>query len=180
MCDTHTTCARVRNEQGAISMPLPADGKVVSAGPSMEAWESYRPLITKLYLDDNRELSEVRRIMQEDHDFRASPGMYKKRLRSWKVSKALKAEEKTRLLLHLAQNDLSPISDVRIDATVRRKLVRHFSTLLRDSASAAQAEDTDDVESLPRATMYIGGAEEQSGRDTDFHQTGQLHQFLPL
>jgi len=35
-------------------------------------WEQFRPLIVKLYKEENRTLREVKRILSEDYNFTAS------------------------------------------------------------------------------------------------------------
>lgn len=56
-----------------------------SEGPSPETWEVHRPMIKRLYLDEDKTLPQVMEIMKRDYDFKASVRMYKRRLGLWKI-----------------------------------------------------------------------------------------------
>ncbi|RYC61617.1 hypothetical protein CHU98_g4596 [Xylaria longipes] len=66
-------------------------GRVRYAKPS--EWAAQKDIIKKLYLDENKTLDEVRRIMADDHHFHATPSMYKKRIRAWHFSKKLEEDD---------------------------------------------------------------------------------------
>jgi tetratricopeptide (TPR) repeat protein len=51
-----------------------------------EEWEQRRELITRLYSREGKTLKEVRRMLAED-GFRATPRMFKQRIRAWKIDK---------------------------------------------------------------------------------------------
>ncbi|KAI3320839.1 hypothetical protein HD806DRAFT_505134 [Xylariaceae sp. AK1471] len=56
-------------------------------------WAAQKDIIRKLYLVENKTLDEVRRIMADEHQFHATPSMYKKRIRSWRFSKKLQEDD---------------------------------------------------------------------------------------
>ncbi|KAI0467382.1 Clr5 domain-containing protein [Xylaria cf. heliscus] len=68
-------------------------GRVRYAKPS--EWAAQKDIIKKLYLDENKTLDEVRRIMADEHHFHATPsmGQYKKRIRAWHFSKKLEDDD---------------------------------------------------------------------------------------
>ncbi|KAI1185195.1 Clr5 domain-containing protein [Nemania serpens] len=66
-------------------------GRVRYAKPS--EWTAQKDIIRRLYLDENKTLDEVRRIMADKHQFHATPSMYKKRIRVWHFSKKLEEDD---------------------------------------------------------------------------------------
>ncbi|KAI1324617.1 hypothetical protein F5Y16DRAFT_299781 [Xylariaceae sp. FL0255] len=50
---------------------------------SQGEWEEMKPLIYKLYMEDDRALKVVMRILSEEYDFHATVRMYKIRFRRW-------------------------------------------------------------------------------------------------
>ncbi|KAI0399505.1 Clr5 domain-containing protein [Xylaria palmicola] len=66
-------------------------GRVRYAKPS--EWAAQKDIIKQLYLDENKTLDEVRRIMADEHHFHATPSMYKKRIRAWHFSKKLEEDD---------------------------------------------------------------------------------------
>lgn len=44
--------------------------------PNKKDWETYRVIITRLYLDENKSLSDVKKIMEVEHEFFASYAFY--------------------------------------------------------------------------------------------------------
>ncbi|KAI1390288.1 Clr5 domain-containing protein [Hypoxylon trugodes] len=67
-----------------------------------DAWEGHRSLIERLYIDENKTLSEVMGIMESEHDFKASVKMYKTRLARWRLTKNITA--RPRVIQNLRQN----------------------------------------------------------------------------
>ncbi|TDZ14872.1 hypothetical protein Cob_v012174 [Colletotrichum orbiculare MAFF 240422] len=71
----------MNNTQTAGSLSCPGT-------PDPEAkWESFRSLITRLYLQEDMALPDVVNFMAREHDFLASERMFKGRLRKWGVKK---------------------------------------------------------------------------------------------
>ncbi|KAH8775461.1 Clr5 domain-containing protein [Diaporthe sp. PMI_573] len=59
-------------------------------GPSTFEWNSQMPTISRLYMDEDRTLKEVVRIMRVEHGFIASEKMFKTRLISWGLRKNIR------------------------------------------------------------------------------------------
>ncbi|KAK2052735.1 hypothetical protein LY76DRAFT_650348 [Colletotrichum caudatum] len=74
-----------------------------SAKPSKrlpaEIWETKRPIITRLYQEENKSLKEVMEIMQRKHNFVATVKMYKSRIWKWGLDKKLKGDEVLAIML---------------------------------------------------------------------------------
>ena len=49
-----------------------ANGALVSAGPTADAWARHRNLITRLYVDEEKTLSDVMIYMERERCFKAS------------------------------------------------------------------------------------------------------------
>ncbi|EJT71608.1 hypothetical protein GGTG_10863 [Gaeumannomyces tritici R3-111a-1] len=77
------------SEACAADFPAPA----VHPPPPQDQWNSMRPIITRLYKDQNRTLKETIEIMERDHQFYATPRMYKTRIKNWGLDKKFKAQE---------------------------------------------------------------------------------------
>ncbi|KAK1757156.1 hypothetical protein QBC47DRAFT_175820 [Echria macrotheca] len=58
-----------------------------------DEWETHRPAIQDLYLNQNLPLKEVMGIMEERYGFRATQRMYKTRIKSWGLDKNFKESE---------------------------------------------------------------------------------------
>ncbi|OTA69158.1 hypothetical protein K449DRAFT_86696 [Hypoxylon sp. EC38] len=69
-------------------------------GPARDGdWANYRDTITSLYLDQNKSLKEVMRIMREEYYFYATEKMYKIRFNKWGLHKKLRAHQVAELLV---------------------------------------------------------------------------------
>lgn len=70
----------------------PTDGEVLfRQGPRPEVWETHRPAIKRLYLDEHMTLKDVMATMQQKHGLRATVKMYKYRINKWGFDKNCKA-----------------------------------------------------------------------------------------
>ncbi|KAK3937218.1 Clr5 domain-containing protein, partial [Diplogelasinospora grovesii] len=58
-----------------------------------QRWERYRGTIQELYHSRNLPLKEVMKIMEQEHQFRATPRMYKMRFKAWGLDKNFKEAE---------------------------------------------------------------------------------------
>ena len=65
---------------------------------STTEWNRCRHTILQLYINDDRQLKDVRRIMRDQHDFDATEQMYKKKFRSWKIRKNYSQRQKEDIL----------------------------------------------------------------------------------
>ncbi|KAF1958926.1 hypothetical protein CC80DRAFT_533884 [Byssothecium circinans] len=52
-------------------------------------WEQHKDLLYRLYMDDRNSLSDVKKVMQEEHNFSPTQKQYKDKFRSWKWAKHL-------------------------------------------------------------------------------------------
>ncbi|TQN72170.1 hypothetical protein CSHISOI_03341 [Colletotrichum shisoi] len=52
-----------------------------------KAWREKRAYITRLYIHENRTLNQVKAIMEEDHDFKASTRSYRQQFDKWGLAK---------------------------------------------------------------------------------------------
>ncbi|RMZ84666.1 hypothetical protein DV736_g6594, partial [Chaetothyriales sp. CBS 134916] len=66
-------------------------------------WALHRDTIVKLYLEQNRPLTEVQKSMEKTHGFKATKRMYLKKLKRWGAYKNMKAADKESLALQIAQ-----------------------------------------------------------------------------
>ena len=77
-------------------------------------WNNLRQTITRLYLEENLKLSEVRDKLEKQYGFRATPKMYKTRLKAWGIEKNLKRAD-VELCTHTIQReDARNAGEVRI------------------------------------------------------------------
>ena len=82
------------NGSQAQAPAFPNDQEVpIKQGPGAEIWETYRPTIKRLYLDEDKPLKDVMIIMQRDHRLKATVKMYKGRIKKWGLDKNCKANE---------------------------------------------------------------------------------------
>lgn len=61
--------------------------------PAQDRWAELRPIITKLYKEENRTLKDTMEIIERDHEFSATARMYKTRIKNWGLDKKFKAKE---------------------------------------------------------------------------------------
>ncbi|KAK1728575.1 Clr5 domain-containing protein [Colletotrichum acutatum] len=52
-----------------------------------KAWKEHKDVIARLYIKENRTLDEVREIMQQDYNFKASTRSYRQHFDQWDLSK---------------------------------------------------------------------------------------------
>ncbi|KAI1842941.1 hypothetical protein JX265_001654 [Neoarthrinium moseri] len=120
---------------------------------SVEDWDQMRSIITQLYRDDDRKLTEVMSIMSKEHGFHATTRMYKRRLHAWGLDKKLKEDDVLQMLristskTHTTgRYDGSVIFYVRgqrIESSrLRRYIHRTPKVLQRLSAGDVPAEDS--------------------------------------
>ncbi|OAL37507.1 hypothetical protein AYO20_03356 [Fonsecaea nubica] len=77
---------------------MASPGRDQRRAPSGADWERFRPVFTHLYLEDNRPLPEVMKIMRERHGLWASEKMYKNKIKSWGLRKYLKEGEAKQIM----------------------------------------------------------------------------------
>ncbi|KAH8744438.1 Clr5 domain-containing protein [Diaporthe sp. PMI_573] len=73
--------------------------------PSPEQWEAMRLTIQKLYINENKTLAEVSKILGTQYSFDASPKQYKNRFQQWGLWKNLSTRDAARLIQMKASRD---------------------------------------------------------------------------
>ncbi|ELQ38581.1 hypothetical protein MCOR27_011359 [Pyricularia oryzae] len=61
--------------------------------PAQDRWAELRPIITRLYREENKTLKDTMEIMEREHNFSATARMYKTRIKNWGLDKKFKAKE---------------------------------------------------------------------------------------
>ncbi|KAE8448607.1 hypothetical protein EG329_009032 [Mollisiaceae sp. DMI_Dod_QoI] len=72
--------------------------------PTRADWEHHRQLIKQLYVDENKKLKDVIEIM-EQHGFKATPKMYKDRIKKWGLDKNNKEHEMLAIVRKKTERD---------------------------------------------------------------------------
>ena len=63
---------------------LPSSSGAGRQPPAPQAWEAVKPIVYRLYVEDELPLRQVKAYLEQHNDFRASERMYKDRLKKWK------------------------------------------------------------------------------------------------
>ncbi|KAI1213909.1 uncharacterized protein F4807DRAFT_204933 [Annulohypoxylon truncatum] len=107
-------------------------------GPARDGdWTNYRDTITSLYLDQNKSLKEVMRIMREEYYFYATEKMYKIRFNKWGLHKKLRAHQVAELLVQrgkraaVGKPSVSFVGGRKIDADRLNTYLRRVSPARR-------------------------------------------------
>ncbi|KAK3938030.1 hypothetical protein QBC46DRAFT_171203 [Diplogelasinospora grovesii] len=61
-------------------------------------WERHRPIITRMYVRENKKLWQIVDVMSREHGFYATPKMYKTRFKRWGLWKNTKAADVAEVL----------------------------------------------------------------------------------
>ncbi|KAN0092365.1 hypothetical protein V8E51_018212 [Hyaloscypha variabilis] len=95
--------------QPNLAQQAPGSGPVAAASydhaASRAEWNRFRPLIKRLYVDEEKTLKEVIAIMERDYGHRASIKMYKARIKKWNLDKKTKEAEAWALLRKKLQRE---------------------------------------------------------------------------
>ncbi|KAF8539830.1 Clr5 domain-containing protein [Trichophaea hybrida] len=82
------------------SRPLPPPTSLsIRNDGTINGWRGYRQTIRRLYTTEQRTLSEVRRIMQEEYNFVATPQQFKIKIKGWKMQKNIPKSKMVKILL---------------------------------------------------------------------------------
>ncbi|KAH8678121.1 Clr5 domain-containing protein [Xylariales sp. PMI_506] len=65
---------------------------------SPQAWEAHRSTISDLYENRNMKLQDIMKMMENNHNFFATPRMYKTRFKKWGLQKTLRFDQVCELL----------------------------------------------------------------------------------
>ncbi|KAI2619429.1 Clr5 domain-containing protein [Hypomontagnella submonticulosa] len=112
-------------------------------GPAKDGdWNNYRDTITSLYLDQNKSLKEVMRIMREEYYFYATEKMYKIRFNKWGLHKKLRAHQVAELLVQrgrraaVGKTSVSFVHGRKIDSDRLNTYLRRVSPARRKELMA--------------------------------------------
>ncbi|KAI1804981.1 Clr5 domain-containing protein [Daldinia bambusicola] len=100
-------------------------------------WENYRDIIRTLYIDQNKSLKDVMRIMREEYHFFATEKMYKIRFNRWGLHKKLRAHQVAELLVQRGRRaaagkpSVSFVHGRRVEADRLNAYLRRASTASR-------------------------------------------------
>ncbi|KAH8900356.1 hypothetical protein GQ53DRAFT_835423 [Thozetella sp. PMI_491] len=125
------------------------DPKPLNGGrpiPTIHEWEGHRPLITMLYLDENRTLKEVMEYMSINHNFYASPRMFKRKFENWKLDRKYVRASIAIAVYQDAPDSSADSAIVTVEGRqfdtlkIRRHLQRKSQDILRLRASAQRTK----------------------------------------
>ncbi|KAI2615700.1 hypothetical protein GGR54DRAFT_265572 [Hypoxylon sp. NC1633] len=112
-------------------------------GPARDGdWVNYQDTITSLYLDQNKSLKEVMRIMREEYYFFATEKMYKIRFNKWGLHKKLRAHQVAELLVQrgkraaIGKTSVSFVHGRKVDADRLNTYLRRVSPARRKELEA--------------------------------------------
>lgn len=129
---------------------MPARG---ANSPSEEEWNTQKPRLKKLWLDDNKPLpglTGVMKTMSTEHNFVATKYQYEKHFRDWKWSKNQKREDWERLRALVQQRSREgKDTDVRVNGIPqsRNKIRRELS---RYGRAVSQRLPISSIQDLPK------------------------------
>ncbi|MCJ1241312.1 hypothetical protein MMC14_009316 [Varicellaria rhodocarpa] len=78
------------SENGVVS----GLARTSSFPPTPDNWNFIWSLFIRLYIDEKKTLNEVRRILDQEHGFRATKKICNQRIITWNIQKNYKASEK--------------------------------------------------------------------------------------
>ena len=109
---------------------FPNDDEIpVTQGPGPEVWETHRPMIKGLYLDEDKRLKDVMTIMQRDYGIKATVKMYKSRVNKWGLDKNCKANEMKAIARKKVERDAigkASLFKIRGRQIEIEEVLRHF------------------------------------------------------
>ena len=149
------------------------EGIHVKQGPGPEVWETYRPIVKRLYLDEDKTLKDVMAIMQREYGHKATVKMYKSRIEKWGLDKNCKASEMRAIARKKVERDaIGKASSFRIRTRPIEveQVLRHFKR-----KSYHSLEDLVVREKFPRPEtpscieVSTPGASDASPRSDDAH-----------
>ncbi|KAF7942804.1 uncharacterized protein EAE97_006258 [Botrytis byssoidea] len=98
--------------------------------PYDKRWDLFQPIIRSLYIDDNRSVADVARIMKEDHKFSALGSQYKYRLKIWNFTKSVPKEKKEAAITALGKRVRDDSTSTAVTkykgAVIEKKQLRRY------------------------------------------------------
>ncbi|KAI1653593.1 Clr5 domain-containing protein [Daldinia decipiens] len=131
-------------------------------GPAKDGdWNNNRDTITMLYLEQNKSLKEVMRIMREEYDFYATEKMYKIRFNRWGLHKKLRAHQVAELLVQrgrraaVGKPSVSFVHGRKVDADRLNAYLRRVSPTSRKELMAILSGKIESAEAQKRSIEEI-------------------------
>ncbi|KAF2688343.1 hypothetical protein K458DRAFT_427949 [Lentithecium fluviatile CBS 122367] len=103
------------------------DASVNVRVPFDQKWEIHKPLLERLYLEENFKLPKIKGIMRDENDFDAEVHQYKYRFKKWGWKKSVSSETKARIVSKSQQRlnaGQGAVVKYKTRAVDSRKLVR--------------------------------------------------------
>ncbi|KAJ0108060.1 hypothetical protein J7T55_007179 [Diaporthe amygdali] len=133
-----------------------------------------------MYKEENRPLKEVMRIMETEHQFLATPKMYKKRIKDWAIDKNLKSDNglnahRTKQQRYSTQDSHFGVREPLADAQEISNYVRYSPDIAHrfQDGSLPSAEETMQREYSTPLTML---PTEQPNDDQYWASAGRFHE----
>ncbi|KAK6067151.1 hypothetical protein SCUP234_11743 [Seiridium cupressi] len=152
---------------------------LAGASASTEEWARHRPIIARLYHDENRKLEDVMEIMATRYSFQATKRMYKKKICDWAISKKLKEDDVLQILCICTfrnRQDLPVSFSVRgkriHESRLRRYIDRNPRVMKRFHQGAAPAAES--VQAVTYRTFSLLDNWENQSEDDRSHSLEQL------
>lgn len=82
--------------QGNTSLP-PITRQVLSK----DKWEELKPLIRRLYIDENKPFRKISALLQESHGFAPTKAQFQARTRQWGYKKNVSRTQRSMMLQHI-------------------------------------------------------------------------------
>ncbi|KAK6948642.1 hypothetical protein Daesc_010412 [Daldinia eschscholtzii] len=131
-------------------------------GPAKDGdWNNYRDVITTLYLEQNKSLKEVMRIMREEYYFFATEKMYKIRFNRWGLHKKLRAHQVAELLLQRGRRaaegkpSVSYVHGRKVDADRLNAYLRRVSPTSKKELVELLSGKLDSIDAQKRSIEEI-------------------------
>ncbi|EMR65916.1 hypothetical protein MGN70_000273 [Eutypa lata] len=100
---------------------------------SQDDWEAHRETISRLYWDECRPLPDVMEIMRSEHNFHATPRMFKFRFKKWGLAKNLKNDQDEEIRVQAASGGNPAVPLIRGRVPGSKKLKRYVHRLAPNS-----------------------------------------------
>ena len=146
---------------------------MAATNPTADDWTRVKPRIEELYLNQHKQLKEVRRIMLADHGFSATERMYKSRLKGWQFdTKKIREPDWRHMLYHYRLRQLQGKDTIFIVHGKRKCYKDILKYLKRRSTDAdnflnAESKDTLDICSRPGIRYHTPCSRSQSESISD-------------
>ncbi|OIW35451.1 TPR-like protein [Coniochaeta ligniaria NRRL 30616] len=104
-------------------------------------WEELKPVIQRLYIDENRTQADTAEILAQSHGFRPTKKQFTRKVTEWNLKKNFRQSERDQILQSLGPGE----GDIRIDLQGRKfhrkRLIRWDEEKKKSIASATMCND---------------------------------------